>query len=207
MKIAVDVDSTIWPAEEKYDKAARHLFGKPFFPSGEARDWYDVPELIENFGENFEEIFTTALNPREVSERVLYPGVREVIRRWKESGVEIHFLTHNFNPDRMYNYLTPWLRQHFGPDVKVDVIPPHVDKITMLGDIDAFGIIDDKADILESAIKAGYYAGTKLQPWNRRVVAQNPSIVAFESWYEFLLLGPPHPENTTRYTPQLLPTC
>lgn len=200
MKIAIDVDSTIWPAEEKYDEAALRLYGKPFFPPNEERDWYDSEELREHFGENFSEIFQIALNPRDVYARTLYPGAREVIRHWKEIGLGIHFLSHSYQPARMYSFLTPWLRQTFGNTIEVDVIPSHVDKVEMLPEIGAFGIIDDKVEILEAAVKAGYYAGTKLHPWNRRVVAQNASIVGFDSWYEFFSTGPPTLANTTRYT-------
>lgn len=181
--LVIDVDSTIWPAEHKYDKAALELYGKPFW-TDPVPDWYDHKALVYRFGNDYWRIFDRALDPSKVSEREFYPGVREALYALYERGVGIHFLTKNFEPERMRRPLLRWLEGVAPPGFKLS-LTIRDDKTPMLEKIGAYGIVDDKPELLMKARRRGYWCATKYQPWNRRVVEENPAIFGFEHWGEF----------------------
>lgn len=58
------------------------------------------------------------------------------------------------------------------------------DKLDVLRDIGAFGLIDDRPETLILAERAGLWTAAKIQPWNEKFLAQNPDVPGFSDWRE-----------------------
>lgn len=178
--LGLDVDSTVWDLTAWVCDAVFDVTGERLDPDS-LSTWTHV---LDAYGEEAAmEIYTRALSPKRVGERLPYPGSPEVLRALqKERGVRIHFITHNWDPEAMTPCLEPWLREHFGPDVGLTVTTE--DKLGILEDLGAFGMVDDRPETIERVSDAGLWAATMIQPWNRELVAAHPKITGFESWNE-----------------------
>ncbi|CAA9472751.1 MAG: hypothetical protein AVDCRST_MAG58-4049 [uncultured Rubrobacteraceae bacterium] len=58
------------------------------------------------------------------------------------------------------------------------------DKLIILEELGAFGIIDDRPDTIGRVADASLWAATKIQPWNRALVARRNDIHGFSDWRE-----------------------
>lgn len=182
----IDIDSTIWPAEEEYDRAAMELYGIPF-----GKDWYDVEELIEKFGPDYKQVFRHALDPERILTRKLYPGVATALYElYVESNFTLHFISHNDHD--LEAGLEQWLTNILNIPFDITVYPVEImDKVKwMMYDPNAFALIEDKpAALLDSAV-TGYITLAKRQPWNRLTLQENPDIIGFDNWiYVPYMLG------------------
>lgn len=178
--LGVDVDSTVWDLGAWVCEAVREV-------TGDTLDLKTVTtwtHVLDVYGDAAAiEIFDRALSPERVPEREPYPGAPEVLRRLQEErGIHVHFITHNWDPATMTPCLEPWLREHFGPEVGVTVTTE--DKLGILREIGAFGMIDDRPDTLARVGDAGLWAATLVQPWNRDLVAGRQDVHGFAEWRE-----------------------
>jgi hypothetical protein len=101
-------------------------------------------------------------------------------------------VTHN-DPEIMTPRLRPWIEAHFGPNVGLTVTTR--DKLGVIEELGAFGLIDDRPDTLERVADADLWAATKIQPWNRDLVARRSDVNGFHHWhevYDLLLPWTPH---------------
>jgi hypothetical protein len=111
-----------------------------------------------------------------------------VLRALQERhGIEIHFVTHN-DPEIMAPHLEPWLRTHFGPGVGLTVTTE--DKLNILEELGAFGLIDDRPDTIGRVADASLWAAAIIQPWNRDLVASRSDVRGFSHWLEVPYLLP-----------------
>jgi hypothetical protein len=189
--LGVDVDSTVWDLTAWVCEAAVEVTGELLDPE-ECTTWTHVLDL---YGERpAVEIYTRALAPERVREREPYPGSAEVLRSLQEGrGIAVHFVTHNWEPEAMTPHLEPWLRRHFGPKVGLTVTTK--DKLGILEELGAFGMVDDRPGTIERVAEAGLWAATMVQPWNRELVAGHAKIHGFTSWQELPSLLPPLPNG------------
>lgn len=178
--LGVDVDSTVWDLTAWVCEAVLDVTGERLDPEM-ITSWTHV---LDAYGEGAAmEVYERALAPQRVREREPYPGAAEVLRRLQEEwGLGLHFITHNWDPEAMEPHLEPWLKEHFGPDLDLTVTTQ--DKLGILRALGAFGMVDDRPQTIARAAEAGLWAATKIQPWNRSLVAENPDVHGFESWYE-----------------------
>lgn len=177
----IDIDSTIWPAEVEYDIAETEMYGSKLLSS----DWYDIPELIRIFGENYKDIFWRALSPERVSNRRLYPHVAAALRSLYVMDLEFHFFTHNPFPDDMYEPLHDWLSRDLTVPFELTVKEEHNCKVAaMKDDPTAWGIVEDRHHTLFKAHAAGYHAFGMKQPWNRNF--REPTVNWFDNWLDGL---------------------
>jgi len=185
----VDVDSTVWDTGARVREVVLEVTGETLDLEA-VTTWTHV---LDAYGERATtEIFDRALSPERVHEREPYPHAPEVIRRLQdECSIDVHFVTHYWNPEATTLHLDVWLKEHFGPDVGLTVTTG--DKHPILRDLGVFGMIDDRPDTLERAAEAGLWAATKIQPWNHRLVAENPKVHGFSDWREVPGLLPPFP--------------
>jgi hypothetical protein len=58
------------------------------------------------------------------------------------------------------------------------------DKLPVLRDLRAFGVIDDRPDTIQDAADLGLWVAAKLQPWNREFVSSRRGVHGFEDWRE-----------------------
>ena len=177
--LCVDVDSTIWDTGAWVCAAVLEVTGETL-DTNEVTTWTHV---LDTYGEETTTvIFERVFDPARIREREPYPGAREVLRALQERpGIRIHFVTHN-DPENMPPLLGPWLETHFGPNVGLTVT--RGDKLVILEDLGAFGLIDDKPDTIQRVADANLWAATKIQPWNRELVARRSDIHGFHNWRE-----------------------
>ena len=178
--LVVDVDSTVWNTGARVRDVVLEITGDTL-DLGAVSTW---THILDAYGEETAtEIFDRVLAPERVRERKPYPGSAEVLRRVQEErGIRVHFITRNHDPGAMAPRLEPWLRVHFGPGVGLTVTSGN--KLDVLRQLGAFGLIDDRPEILERAAAAGLWTAAKIQPWNRGLVAQRANVHGFTDWCE-----------------------
>jgi hypothetical protein len=173
------VDSTVWDTGAWVRAATLEVIGERPDPST-ISTWTQV---LDAYGEAATtRIFDRVFDPARIREREPYPGAPEVLcALQRDPGVGIHFVTRNA-PGTVGPHLELWLKEHFGPEVGLTVTTGA--KLGILRDLDAFGLIDDRPETLARAADAGLWAATKLQPWNRDLVARRPDVHGFSDWRE-----------------------
>lgn len=176
-----DVDSTLYPAEKRYDAAAFKLYGRPFYEEG--IDWYDVPDLEHRFGKGYRRIFEEALGPDSFEGRELYPGVREAVHAISES-YRVLLFTHHHAPNSVRSPLRSWLRESLACDFTLYVHTSRVRKAPKIKKVGGIALVDDKPDTLGESVATGLYTMTKIHPWNVELVKSVPQIRGFEHWDE-----------------------
>ena len=177
--LCTDVDSTIWDTAAWVCSAVLDI-------TGDTLDMVRITtwtHVLDTYGEKTTTaIFDRVFDPERVRDREPYPGASEVLRALQESqGIEIHFVTHN-DPELMTPHLEPWLRTHFGPDVGLTVTKE--DKLGILEQLGAFGLIDDRPDTIGRVADAGLWTAAKRQPWNRDLLTRRSDIHGFSHWQE-----------------------
>ena len=178
--LALDVDSTVWNTGARVREVVLEITGDALDLSV-ASTW---THILDAYGEEkATKIFDHVLAPERVRERKPYPGSAEVLRYIQEErGVRVHFITRNHDPEAMTPHLEPWLREHFGGGVGLTVTAK--DKLGILWELGAFGLIDDRPEILERAADAGLWAASRIQPWNHDLVACRADVHGFSDWRE-----------------------
>jgi deoxypyrimidine-specific 5' nucleotidase type C protein (NT5C) len=178
--LACDVDSTVWNTGARVREAVLEITGDT--PDLEVTSTWT--HVLDAYGEETTaEIFDRVLSPQRVREREPYPGSVEVLRQLQEErSISVHFVTRNHDPEDMIAHLKPWLREHFGQGVGLTVTTR--DKLSVLRKLGAFGLIDDRPEILERAADAGLWVAAKIQPWNRELVAVRADVYGFSAWCE-----------------------
>jgi len=185
----VDVDSTIWDLTEWLCEAVLDVTGERLDPES-TTTW---TRILDVYGEEAAmEVYDRVLSPGRVHKREPYPGSVEVLRSLQEErGIEVHFITHNWDPELMRPHLKPWLRRHFGSRIELSVTSE--DKLDILQEIGAFGMVDDRPETIRRVADSGLWAATIIQPWNRELLASYTNVHGFTSWHEFPHLLPPAP--------------
>ena len=192
--VAIDVDSTVWSPGVWVCEAVLEI-------TGETLDLESVTTLSYLFDFYEEkvavEVFERVFSPERVREREPYPGSAEVLRRLQEGhGIRVHFVTRYYDPEAIGPRLEPWLREHFGREVGLTVTTG--DKLPIVRELGAFGLIDDHPDTIGRIADAGLWAAAKIQPWNRTLVAERSDVHGFSDWREVpdLLPSLPHPAGS-----------
>jgi 5'(3')-deoxyribonucleotidase len=177
--LCVDVDSTIWDTGAWVCAAVLRITGEELDVE-EVTTWTHV---LDTYGEETTTlVFDRGFDPARIREREPYPGTPEALRALQEDfGIAIHFVTHN-DPEIMTPRLRPWLEAHFGPDAGFTVTTG--DKLGVIEELEAFGLIDDRPDTIERVADADLWAATKIQPWNRDLVARRSDVYGFHHWQE-----------------------
>ena len=178
--LGCDVDSTLWDTGALVREVVREITGDTL-DSEVVSTW---TQILDIYGEQATtEIFARVHSPERFHEREAYLGAPETLRHLQdERGVGIHCITCNYDPEEMASHLEPWLREHFGPGVGLTVTTG--DKLGVLRELGAFGLVDDRPETLERVADAGMWAAAKIQPWNRALVAERSDVHGFTDWRE-----------------------
>ena len=184
--LCADVDSTIWDTGAWVRSAVLDI-------TGERLDIEKITtwtHILDTYGEKTTTaIFDRVFDPERVRDREPYPGAPEALRALQESqGIDIHFVTHN-DPEIMTPHLEHWLRTHFGPNVGLTVTTE--DKLDILEQLGALGLIDDRPDTIGRVADAGLWAAAMMQPWNRDLLTRRSDVHGFSHWQEVPALLPP----------------
>jgi len=177
--LCVDVDSTIWDTGAWVCTAVLEVTGEELALE-QVTTW---THLLDTYGEETTTlVFERVFDPARIRERKPYPGAPEALRALRNDfDIGIHFVTHN-DPETMTSRLRPWLEDHFGRDAGLTVTTG--DKLEVIGNLGAFGLIDDRPATIQRVADAGLWAATKIQPWNRDLVARRSDIHGFRHWEE-----------------------
>jgi 5'(3')-deoxyribonucleotidase len=177
--LCTDVDSTIWDTGAWVCSAVLDITGETL-DIDRITTW---THILDTYGEKTTTtIFDHVFDPERVRDRQPYPRAPEVLRTLQERyGIQIHFITHN-DPEIMAPHLGPWLRTHFGPDVGLTVTTG--DKLDILEELGAFGLIDDRPETIGRVADAGLWAVAKIQPWNRDLLTRRSDVHGFSHWQE-----------------------
>ena len=188
--LCIDLDSTVWDTGAWVSAAVQEFTGEELDVE-EVTTW---THLLDTYGEETTtRVFDRVFDPDRIRERDPYPGAPEALRELqRDFDIGIHFVTHN-DPEIMTPRLRPWIEAHFGPNVGLTVTTR--DKLGVIEELGAFGLIDDRPDTLERVADADLWAATKIQPWNRDLVARRSDVNGFHHWhevYDLLLPWTPH---------------
>ena len=177
--LCTDVDSTIWDTGSWVCSAVLDITGETL-DTDRITTWTHV---LDTYGEKTTNtIFDCVFDPERVRDREPYPGAPEVLRALQEKqDIGIHFVTHN-DPEIMTPYLGPWLKAHFGPCIGLTLTTG--DKLGILRELGAFGLIDDRPDTIERVADAGLWAAAIIQPWNRDLLTRRSDVHGFSHWQE-----------------------
>jgi 5'(3')-deoxyribonucleotidase len=177
--ICVDVDSTLWDTGAWVCAAVLEVTGETL-DMDRITTW---THILDTYGEETTTaIFDRVFDPERIRDRKLYPGASEVLRTLQESiAIEIHFVTHN-DPEIIGPHLESWIMTHFGPGVGLTVTTE--DKLGILEELGAFGLIDDRPETIGRVADAGLWAAARIQPWNRNLVARRSDVYGFSDWWE-----------------------
>jgi hypothetical protein len=178
--LGLDVDSTIWDSPRFYHDALEHLTGdRGNYNEVDRWDYYFV-----TYGSEIAmQMFETALDPDRMTERPLYPHVKDAMREIRDMGVVPYFISHNWKAHEIEEPLTLWLHEHFG-EAKVVVVDHDTSKLDILKEVGAFGVIDDKGPFIVEAAESGLWAAAKWHPHNASLVEDHPDIFVFDDWRE-----------------------
>jgi hypothetical protein len=184
--LCADVDSTIWDTGAWVRSAVLDI-------TGETLDIESITtwtHILDTYGEKTTTaIFDRVFDPERVRDREPYAGAPEALRALQErQGIDIHFVTHN-DPEIMTPHLEHWLRTHFGPNVGLTVTTE--DKLDILEQLGALGLIDDRPDTIGRVADAGLWAAAMIQPWNRDLLTRRSDVHGFSHWQEVPALLPP----------------
>jgi 5'(3')-deoxyribonucleotidase len=185
--LCIDVDSTIWDTGAWVCAAVLEVTGEDLDVEA-VSTWTHV---LDTYGEETTTIiFDRVFDPARIRERAPYPGAPRTLRMLqRDLGIKLHFVTHN-DPEVITPHLKPWLEAHFGPNAGLTVT--RGDKLGILQELGAFGLIDDRPDTIERVADAGLWAATKIQPWNRDLVGAKGNVHGFHDWREVPDLLPPN---------------
>lgn len=176
--IYCDLDSTVWPAEKEYAKALAE--------SGLTFDMRDVYK--ETNGEDIVDLFVGALKPENVRSRLFYRGFLRAAYELHQD-FDIHFVSHNPNPDKLYKEVEAWLCNYLYIDFQLDIYSDNRCKVEhMLEEGNAYGIIEDKPSTLVKAVDNGFKAYGFVQPWNLETLRNDSRIKGFTHWSHLVQL-------------------
>jgi hypothetical protein len=181
-----DVDSSIWDTGAWVCSAVLDITGETL-DIDRITTWTHV---LDTYGEKTTTaIFDRVFDPERVRDRKPYPGASRVLRALQvRQGIGVHFVTHN-DLEIMAPHLEPWLKAHFGTGIGLTVTTG--DKLGVLEELGAFGLIDDRPDTIERVAEAGLWAAAMKQPWNRDLLTRRSDVHGFSHWQEVPDLLPP----------------
>jgi hypothetical protein len=178
--LAVDIDSTIYDFAPLMHQALYEVCGVEcaYEDVSGWNHWFTLAPKDDVI-----RAFNLALDPRKVGERTLYPGVVRALAELYDEGVRTHFITTNMNPEPMRIALAKWLAGALMCPFGLSVTKTG-EKLPIMRRVSAFGIVDDRPDFIESVADEGFWAATKIHPWNREVVERRPDVFGFNHWDE-----------------------
>jgi beta-phosphoglucomutase-like phosphatase (HAD superfamily) len=171
MVLGIDIDSTLHPYWEQFERAARRRFGVEM-PYAEQVTW-EVPALRP---EQFKVVIAETHAPEAILAAVPFPGAVETIRGWHEAGHQIHIVSHRHAGAR--EATAEWLERIGLP---YDGLDCSEDKIVHAKRIGVELLIDDSPVNLAAALAAGIRGATLAHPWNRDV-CEEEGLVCAEDW-------------------------
>lgn len=176
----VDLDSTLWPAEDLYTDALTKISMTDFL----------MQDLYKDNDQQVVNSFIDAILNDDIDERELYPGAAASLTElvW-EHEFDVVIITHNPKPEERGPGMEAWLRREFPFDFEFKAMEAEHCKIeTMQEDENAWGIIEDKPATLVKAAEMGYNTYALLHPWNLKTVKEHTGIRGSAHWSDLQVM-------------------
>ncbi len=159
MRIALDIDSTLYHAWPLLEDAAQRLYGVRLRYEDQHR--WNVPELgharmAACVSDIHREHLVLAAEP--------YPRAVEIVRRWHAAGHFIHVTSHRSEGARAATIR--WLERIGMP---YDDLHCSFDKLARCAELEIELLIDDSPVNLRGALEQDIVAATIAHPWNREL--------------------------------------
>jgi uncharacterized HAD superfamily protein len=171
MRIAIDVDSTLWPYWERFAASARRRFGVEL--AYEDQVTWAIAELRP---EQVRCVVEETHQPESILSAQPYPGAVETVRAWHEAGHFIAIASHRAQD--CSEATGEWLEAIGLP---YDELSCSWDKVAHCQRLNIELLIDDSPINLQRALEVGMTAATLLHPWNRDLCELEP-VIAAEDW-------------------------
>lgn len=176
-RVMVDIDDTLYPAEDLWARIFREHYGTELGP---IRRWDFWQEYLEP--NVFRHLVATHFHSADaIRNNLPFSGSGAALRAWKRSGVEIHIVS-----DRAPvtgRSTRAWLRRNEIP-FDATVFRSPIDKVAYATEHRMSLVIDDKPLTLEGCIAAGIPVATIAHRFNATTRRKHPSIIAAEDWYD-----------------------
>jgi FMN phosphatase YigB (HAD superfamily) len=173
----VDIDDTLYPAEDLWARIFREHYGTELGPIRRWDFWRDYLEP-----DVFYHLVATHFHSADaIRANLPFSGSGAALRAWKRSGVEIHIVS-----DRApvtARATRAWLRRNEIP-FDATVFRSPIDKVAYAVAKKINLVIDDKPLTLEGCIAASIPAATIAHRFNASVRRKHADIIAAEDWYD-----------------------
>ena len=171
MRIAIDIDSTLFHYWDGFARAAKQRFGV-HIPYQEQSVW----EISQLRPEQVHCVVQETHRDENILKGEPYPGAVETVAAWKADGHYIHITSHR--ADACHDATAEWLERIGLP---YDDLYCSFDKVTRCVELEIDVLIDDSPVNLRRAIDEGISVATIVHPWNRDL-CEDETIVCAEDW-------------------------
>lgn len=177
-RVMVDIDDTLYPAEDLWARIFREHYGTELGPIRRWDFWQDYLEP-----DVFSHLVSTHFHSAEaIRTNLPFSGSGAALRAWKRAGVEIHVVS-----DRApvtARSTRAWLRRNEIP-FDVTVFRSPIDKVAYAVAAKINLAIDDKPTTIEGCVAAGIPIATIAHRFNAAIRRKHPqTIIAAEDWYD-----------------------
>ena len=173
MRVAIDIDSTLFHYWDGFAAAARRRFGV-HLPYGDQ----DVWEISRLRPEQVQALVEETHRDANILAAQPYPGAVETVRAWHDAGHFIHITSHR--AESCHGATAEWLERIGLP---YDELYCSSDKVTRCEEIGIDLLIDDSPETLQRAIDAGITVATLEHPWNREL-CETEDVICGKDWAE-----------------------
>ena len=176
-RVMVDIDDTLYPAEDLWARIFREHYGTELGPIRRWDFWQDYLEP-----EVFAHLVRTHFHSADaIRTNLPFSGSGAALRAWKRAGVEIHIVS-----DRVPGTgrsTRAWLRRNEIP-FDLCIFESPIDKVAYAKKAGIHLAIDDKPTTIAGCLEAGIPIATISHRFNAAVRRNNPAIIAAEDWYD-----------------------
>ncbi len=190
MKVAIDIDSTLFHYWDGFAAAARRRFGVEL-PYEHQVTW-GIPELRP---EQVRALVSETHSEQNILAGDPYPGAVETVRAWHEAGHHIHITSHR--DTGCHAATARWLDAIGLP---YEELYCSYDKVSRCAEIGVDVLIDDSPVNLDRALAEGISVATIAHPWNREL-CEDEAIVCAPDWAALREALTPVLAGTAAHTP------
>ena len=177
-RVMVDIDDTLYPAEDLWARIFREHYGTELGPIRRWDFWRDYlePDVF------FHLVRTHFHSAEAIRNNLPFSGSGAALRAWKRAGVEIHIVSDR--SPATGRATRAWLRRNELP-FDVTVFRSPIDKVAYAVQTGINLVIDDKPTTIEGCIAAGIPVATISHRFNAAIRRKHlDTIIAAEDWYD-----------------------
>jgi hypothetical protein len=171
VRVAIDIDSTLYHYWDGFAAAARRRFGL-HLPYGEQTIW----QISQLRPEQLKALVDETHRDDNILAAEPYPGAVATVRAWHDAGHFIHVTSHR--AERCHAATTAWLERIGLP---YDDLYCSWDKVTRCVELGIDVLVDDSPVNLQRGLDEGITVASLLHPWNREL-CEVEGIICAADW-------------------------